>query len=105
MRGDDGTAMGEPADRQDLGRARRLDGNAAAAMLSEIFVADVTAARATCANCGVVREVGALPVYGYAMGMVMRCPDCDAVIMRLTQIRTHVYLDATGAKLLVVAAS
>ncbi len=105
MKGDDRTATPEPAHEGDLGETTRLDGNAAAGILTEIFAADVTAARATCANCSAVRELGALPVYGYSMGMVMRCPDCDAVIMRLARIRTHVCLDPTGVKLLVVAAS
>lgn len=40
----------------------------------EVFVPDVTAARATCANCGAMREMGALLVYASGTGMVIRCP-------------------------------
>jgi len=36
---------------QVLGEALRLDGNAAAGILSEVFVPDLTTAQATCANC------------------------------------------------------
>ncbi len=105
MQGDHGTASKPPLDEERIGETTRLDGNAAAGMLSEIFASDVTAARATCANCGAVRALGALPVYGYAMGMVMRCPNCDAVVMRIARMHTHVCLDPSGAKLVVVAAS
>lgn len=52
----------------------RVDGNAAAGILSELFVPDLTAARAKCAGCGVTREVGVLLVYAHGMGTVMQCP-------------------------------
>jgi len=81
----------------------RLDGNAAAGILSELFVPDLTAARATCAGCGAVRPVGALHVYAHEMGTVMRCPDCDGVIMRVARTRTHLWLDPTGARLVVMS--
>ena len=83
----------------------RLDGNAAAGILSEIFVPDVTTARATCANCGATRPLGALLVYAHGMGTVMRCPSCDAVVLRVAHPRTQVWLDLTGARLVVMAAA
>ena len=85
------------------GGAVRLDGNAAAGILSELFVPDLTAARATCANCGAIRELGALFVYAHGMGTVMRCPSCDAVILRVARTRRQLWLDLTGAKLVVTA--
>ena len=90
---------------ESIGDAQRLDGNAAAGILSEVFVPDLTTARATCANCGAVRALGALLVYASGMGTVMRCPDCDAVVLRMARTRTHVWLDPTGAKLVVVPAA
>jgi hypothetical protein len=105
MNGDDRTVLEEPADEGRVTGDTRLDGNAAAGILSEIFVSDVTAARTTCASCGAVRALGALLVYGYAMGTVMRCPDCDAVVLRVARIRNHVCLDPRGASLLVITAS
>ena len=84
----------------------RLDGNAAAGILSEIFVPDLTAARATCAHCGAIRALGALLVYAHGMGTVMRCPSCDAVVLRVARkTPTQIWLDATGVRHLVIAAS
>jgi Family of unknown function (DUF6510) len=84
------------------GEALRLDGNAAAGILSEVFVPDVTAARATCANCGATREMGALLVYANGMGMVIRCPSCDAVVLRIARPRKQLWLDLSGVRLVVI---
>ena len=84
------------------GEALRLDGNAAGGILSEVFVPDVTAARATCANCGAMREMGALLAYASGMGMVIRCPSCDAVVLRIARPRKELWLDLTGVKLVVI---
>ena len=87
------------------GNALRLDGNAAAGILSELFVPDLTAARATCAGCGVSGAVGALLVYAHGMGTVMRCPSCDGVVLRVTRTATQVWLDPTGARRIIIAAA
>ena len=81
----------------------RTDGNAAAGMFSEVFSRDMTAGRAKCAGCGATRAIGALHVYSHGMGMVMRCPGCDGVILRLVRTPTHFWLDARGAVSIVVA--
>jgi hypothetical protein len=83
--------------------ALRVDGNAAAGVLSELFVPDLTAAQAKCAGCGTTRMIGALMVYGHGMGTVVRCPGCDAVVLRVARTPTHVWLDATGATAIVIA--
>jgi hypothetical protein len=98
----DGT---ERADDERVGAQARLDGNAAAGMLSEVFVHDLTSARTTCATCGAVRSVGALLVYAHGMGMVMRCPGCNSVVMRIAQTPGRLLLDATGARLVTLAAA
>jgi predicted RNA-binding Zn-ribbon protein involved in translation (DUF1610 family) len=95
----------ETADKQGderIGEALRLDGNAAAGLLSEIFVPDLTAARATCASCGAIRALGAMLVYAQAMGQVIRCPECGAVVLRLARIRNQLWLDPTGMRLVVM---
>ncbi|MDP9204868.1 MAG: DUF6510 family protein [Gemmatimonadota bacterium] len=74
-----------------------IDGNAAAGILSELFVPDLTAARAKCGGCGTTRTVGALLVYAHGMGTVLRCPGCDHVMLRVAGTPTHLWLDATGA--------
>jgi len=83
--------------------ALRLDGNAAAGILSEIFSRDLTSARATCAACGATDTVGALFVYGDGMGAIIRCPGCDAVVLRVSRTPRELWLDATGAKSIVIA--
>ena len=87
------------------GEAVRLDGNFAAGILSEVFVPDITTTRAMCANCGTVRALGALPVYGQTMGVVMRCPTCDAVVLRIARTSMRLWLDPTGARLLLMASA
>jgi hypothetical protein len=83
--------------------ALRVDGNAAAGILSELFVPDLTAARAKCAGCGATRTIGALMVYAHGMGTVARCPGCDRVVLRISRTPTHVWLDATGATSIVIS--
>jgi len=86
-----------------VGGAVRLDGNFAAGIFSEVSVSDITTTRALCASCGTMRELGALPVYGQTMGAVMRCPTCDAVVLRIARTPGRLWLDPTGAKLLLMA--
>jgi len=81
----------------------RVDGNAAAGVLSELFIPDLTAARAKCAGCGATRTIGTLVVYAHGMGTVVRCPGCDAVVLRIARTPTHVWLDATGATSIAIA--
>jgi uncharacterized protein DUF6510 len=83
--------------------ALRVDGNAAAGILSELFVPDLTSARAKCAGCGTTRTIGALMVYAHGMGTVVRCPGCDRVVLRVVRTPTHVWLDATGATSIVIS--
>ena len=93
------------ADGESVADALRLDGNAAAGILREIFAVDLTAAEAKCANCGATRAVGALLVYAHGMGTVVRCPSCDAVVLRVGRTPTQIWLDATGARHLVIRAA
>jgi len=81
----------------------RLDGNAAAGMLREVFVPDLTAGRAKCAGCGTTRSIGALHVYSHGMGMVGCCPACDGVVLRVARTPTRVWLDARGAISIVIS--
>lgn len=80
----------------------RLDGNAAAGELRELFAMDVTAAMATCGACGARRQVGALLEYGQAMGVILRCPGCDAVMLRIVRTATSIHVDGSGMAMLVI---
>jgi hypothetical protein len=63
---------------------------------------DVTAALATCAGCGAVGAVGTLLAYGHAMGTVLRCPGCDAVLLRVVRAPGRVSVSASGIARLVI---
>jgi len=78
----------------------KLDGNAIGGLLGEIFVGELTAARSTCGSCGAVREIGALAVYAQAPGAVVRCPGCDAVLLRVTRGEGRIWLDLQGVSCL-----
>jgi hypothetical protein len=88
--------------RKRKAEAQRVDGNAAGGILSELFVPDLTVARARCAGCGVTQTIGVLHVYAHGMGTVMRCPECSGVVLRIARTPTHVWLDATGASSIAV---
>jgi Family of unknown function (DUF6510) len=90
--------------REPRTEAQRVDGNAAGGILSELFVPDLTAARAKCAGCGASRTIGVLLVYAHGMGTVMRCPECDSVVLRIARTPTHLWLDASGATSIDVSA-
>jgi hypothetical protein len=75
----------------------RLDGNAAAGILQEVFATEVTTAVGTCGGCGAVDAVGAVHVY-IAAGVVLRCPHCDGVLMRIVQGRERVWVDLSGVR-------
>jgi hypothetical protein len=81
-------------------RGLLLDGNAAAGLLSEVFVFEVTTARATCAGCGAVRPVGALDAYTHAPGLVLRCPGCQQVLLRVARAGDRLLLDVRGMRIL-----
>jgi hypothetical protein len=74
----------------------RLDGNAAAGLLAEVFTAEATAAVVGCAGCGAEGAVGAAHVYDRAPGVVVRCPACGGVLMRFARIRDAMVADLRG---------
>jgi hypothetical protein len=85
--------------------ALKLDGNAAAGTLQEVFALEVTTASGTCDGCGAVGAVGALMLYAHAPGLVLRCPHCDAVVLRVVSDGTRYWLDARGLRSLELIAS
>ena len=88
-----------PADTTD---PRRLDGNAAAGALTELFAMDVTTALARCGSCGSSSMIGAHHLYADAPAMVLRCPTCTEVVLRFASQEGRILLDLRGAGLLTV---
>jgi Family of unknown function (DUF6510) len=78
----------------------RLDGNAVGGLLREIFSMEMTTAETTCAGCGTVNEVGGVIVYMRAPGVVLRCPACEQVLMRIVQGRGRCWIDLRGMRTL-----
>jgi Zn finger protein HypA/HybF involved in hydrogenase expression len=77
----------------------RLDGNAIAGLLAEVFAVEMTTARGTCESCGAVEPVGAVHVYK-AAGYVLRCPHCDAVLAKLVTDGSRTWADLRGVRAL-----
>jgi len=85
-------------ERQHQGAAH--DGNLLAGPLTEIFMPEVTAARAQCRGCGLTSAVAELGVYGPEPGLVARCPGCSDVLMRVVRAATEAWLDLSGMSVL-----
>jgi hypothetical protein len=64
----------------------RLDGNAAAGLLQEVFAAEMTTAEGTCAGCGATNVLATVHLYVHAPGAVLRCPRCIAMLMCIVSL-------------------
>ena len=79
----------------------RLDGNAAAGALGEVFSFEVTTAEYACRGCGRAGRFGEAMVYEVRdLGMVVRCPGCDNALIRLATVRGRQLLDLGGTSYL-----
>jgi uncharacterized protein DUF6510 len=81
---------------------RRLDGNAAAGPLAELFTVDLSAAILTCKGCLGRSALGAHHLYPDGPALVVRCPACTAVVLRFAADRGGIRLEMTGTRLLTV---
>ena len=82
----------------------KLDGNAAAGILQEIFPFEMTLVQATCTGCGTTNAIGATAVYMHGMGTVIRCPSCDTVLIRVVHAKERYWLDMRGVRVLQISA-
>ena len=82
---------------------RTLDANAVAGMLEALFGADLTAADSRCAACGREGEVGTLLAYTLGPGVVLRCPACSAVMVRMVETPRGTLVEAKGLAYLRIA--
>jgi hypothetical protein len=73
-----------------------LDGNAIAGQLFDVFGTEMTTATAICGRCGAGRLVAELVVYLRAPGTVVRCRNCDNVLMVLVEARGIMCVDLIG---------
>jgi hypothetical protein len=77
-----------------------LAGNAAAGLLQEIFVPEITNAEIECEACGLTAPVGTLHLYAAEMGAVLRCTCCDGILMRAVHTTHGRWLEMKGARYL-----
>ncbi len=82
----------------------KLDGNAAAGTLQEIFPFEMTLVQATCTGCGATNTIGATVVYMHGMGTIIRCPSCDTVLIRVAHVKGRYFLDMRGVRVLQISA-
>jgi hypothetical protein len=82
---------------------QRLDGNAAAGILEEVFAFEITTATTACVQCGAAGEVGAQMAHMTEIGTVLRCSSCDNALIRIVRQQTgpqRYWLDLRGVKYL-----
>jgi ribosomal protein S27E len=83
--------------------ALMLDGNSLAGLLRELFNSEMTTAIGTCGQCGATEPVGAMHVFRGA-GVVMRCPHCGNVLLKIVKGERRVWIGLRGVGALEVAA-
>jgi hypothetical protein len=77
-----------------------LDGNAAAGLLQEMFVPEITNAQTECVACKFTAAVGSLRLYAAPMGAILKCTHCDGILMRAVHTRHGRWLEMAGARYL-----
>ena len=75
----------------------RLDGNAAAGLLAEVFCGEPSTVVFACAGCGAIGPVGTLLAYGLEMGAILRCAVCDTAVLRVGCGGRRRWVDLRGA--------
>ncbi len=78
-------------------QSRMLDGNALAGLLHDLFDVEMTIASVECVSCGRLGEMGSLWAFVESPGYILRCPDCQNIILRMTVTPDEVFLDGRGA--------
>ena len=76
-----------------------LDGNAIAGLMFEHFGAEMTTVAGTCAHCGATYLIAELRVYNRAPGTVVRCPDCERVVIVLVRVHDTLRADVSSFEL------
>lgn len=77
-----------------------LDGNVAAGALAAALGADMTEVPARCAHCATVTVMAELRAWVGGPGIVLRCPACWGVVVRLAETDRGTHVDVRGASYL-----
>jgi hypothetical protein len=87
-------------DRTDPMADQVLDGNAIGGLLAGVFAAEMTTVPGRCAHCGTESAVGAMRAYARAPGIVLRCPACEGVVIRVVETPRGTFVDLRGISVL-----
>jgi Family of unknown function (DUF6510) len=82
--------------REDPAVALTVDGNAVAGVLAAIFATDITMSPGQCAHCHTVSMVGTMRGYVRGPGIVLRCPACAEVVVRIAETPSGTIVDVSG---------
>jgi hypothetical protein len=74
-----------------------VDGSAIGGLLVTAFGREVTGAEERCAHCGTVSVIATMRVYSRGPGVVVRCPACTDVVLRIVETPGGLRIDASGA--------
>jgi hypothetical protein len=75
---------------------RTLDGNAIGGLLHEVFGTEMTTAVGICVTCGAAAQIAETLVYLDAMGTVVRCRTCTAILLVVIRRGEMNCVDLTG---------
>lgn len=73
-----------------------LDGSSIGGVLARLLGADVTGMPGQCASCHTTHVVGTMRVYMRGPGIVLRCPSCTEVVLRVVETPSGTMLDLRG---------
>lgn len=62
---------------------RLIDGDPSALLVQDIFGPNIALASVRCRECRSVKGVGSLCLTAAPSAVILRCPDCDHVVMTL----------------------
>ena len=74
-----------------------VDGSAIGGLLVAAFGRELTDAEERCAHCGTVSIIATMRVYSRGPGVVVRCPACTDVVLRIVERPSGFRIDAAGA--------
>lgn len=74
----------------------RLDGNAIAGTMFDVFGREMTAMVGTCGGCGRGGPLAEVAVYLLSPGVVARCPNCDNLLIVIVDRRGTACVELAG---------
>ena len=83
--------------REDPAVDLTVDGSGIGGLLAEVFGDDMTGTPGECAHCHTVSVVGTMRVYMRGPGVVIRCPACAEVVVRIVRTPSRMIVDTSGA--------